>query len=312
MAEGEVKSLESESKLRPESIAVVELTLYPSWYPGVVESIGDTDKVRGDLALQSIAAGLTNGYSMVVADGGSSAAFQEKLSGSPEITFVRRQEPGRGAGRRQGFLVASEIDGVKAILRVEPEKVSIVQEYAPQIVLPILKGEADIVVPKRNPTLHQSTYPAYQWESEVATNRKYNDLLHKTRLLPRDQSLDMFFGPFAFRNDPQILQLFLEKYEFTLISSTGIRKYAQPENWSAGYFFPVVKALYQGLRVVSVEVDFQYPEIQRRNEETTAEGSLDRFIAHRASQKWGLLDELIHFIRYLRGDPKSGLKIPEQ
>ncbi|MDP2684887.1 MAG: hypothetical protein Q8P20_07690 [bacterium] len=308
MAEIQVNRPEGEVRVRPESIAVVELTLYPSWYPDSTQSIGDTDKIRGDLALQSIAAGQANGYRIVVADGDSSTAFKEELAKYTAITYVGRQEETRGAGRRQGFLVASAIDGVEVIIRTEPEKVSIVSEYAPQITLPILEGKADIVVPKRNPNLHQSTYPLYQWESEVSANKKYNDLLHKTGLLPEDQSLDMFFGPIAFRNVPEILELFLEKYEFTLPSSIGIRKFVEPENWSDGYFFSVVKALHQGLKVVSVEVDFKYPEKQRQNEETTAQGAIDEFVAKRAQQKWGLLDELIHFIRYLRQDPKSGLK----
>ncbi len=285
MAETQRKESETEFRLKPESIAVVELTLYPSWYPGDVRSIGDTDKVRGDLALESIAGGVTEGYHMVVADGGSSFAFQEELSAFPEISFVRRQEQGRGAGRRQGFKAASATPEVEAILRVEPEKVSVVGEFIPQIMRPILEGEADIVVPKRNPELHQRTYPTYQWESEVAANKRYNDLLHKTGLLPTDQFLDIFFGPVAFRNAPAVLQLFLERYNFTLPTLTGIRRFVEPENWSDGYFFSVVKALHQGLKVASVEVDFKYPEKQKQNEETTAQGAIDEFVAKRAQQK---------------------------
>lgn len=49
-------------KLKPESIAIVELTLYLNWYPGSIKSIGDIDKIRGDLALQFIAKGIKNSY----------------------------------------------------------------------------------------------------------------------------------------------------------------------------------------------------------------------------------------------------------
>lgn len=307
MPENNAAKLETEFKLRPSAVAVVALTLYPLWYPGVTKSIGDTDKVRGDLAIEAITSGVGHGYHMVVGDGGSSIAFEDELAKFSGITFFRRQEKGRGAGRRQGFEIASAISGVEAVLRVEPEKVSIVGEFIPQIMQPLLEGKADIVVPRRNPHLHQSTYPQYQWESEVAANKKYNDLLHKTGLLPQDQFLDMFFGPIAFRNNPEVRELFLERYNFTLPTSTGIRRFVEPENWSDGYFFSVVKALHQGFKVTTVEVDFKYPESQRQNEETTAEGSIDKFIEKRREQKYGLLDELIHFVRYLRNDSKSGL-----
>lgn len=246
--------------------------------------------------------GETRGYHTVVSDGGSSPFFLEELRVFRSIVLVPRKGTERGEGRRQGFKIASEIEGVKILIQNQGEKPLVVLNV-PDIAIPILNGNTDVVVPRRNPALHETTYPEYQWKSEVAANQKYNGLLHKTGLLGPDEFLDMFFGPFAFRNDPKILKLFFEKYEFTLPNSTGVRKYARPEVWSDGYFFSIVKALHEGFRVASVEVDFRYPETQRKNEET-----LEGFMHKRAGQKWGLLDELIHFIRYLHDDPKSGFR----
>lgn len=297
---------EGELKLKPGSVALIYGTFFPKWYPGKLRSVGDTDKVRGDLTLKCMAKAEQRGYPSVVSDGGSTADFLERLRGFKSILLVIRKGIERGEGRRQGFKAASEITGVEVLLQNQGEKPSIVLD-APKIAFPIQKGDADIIVPRRNPALHKATYPEFQWKSEVSSNAKYNGLLHRTGLLPEDEYLDMFFGPFAFRNDPKILELFFEKYEFVL-PATGIKKYVQPELWSDGYFFSIVKALHEGHKVSSVEVDFRYPKIQRKNEETTEKGAVDQFTKKRVAQKWGLLDELIHFIRLLRNDPKSGLR----
>src|SRR3989344_784863 len=261
--------------MRPDSVAVTGITFYPNWYRGSLRSIGDADKVRGDLALDSIAAGIRNGYRMVVADGASSSAFKDELSQLAGLTLVERRGMERAEGRRQGYVVASGINGVEAIIKTELEKLQVVQRDIPELVSPIIRQDAVIVVGKRNPTLHQQTYPEYQWESEVEANARFNELLHQTGLLHQGESLDMFFGPVAFANRPDILGLFLEKYQFTLPSDSGIRKYVNPEDWSDGYFFSIVKALHQGLNVQSVEVDFHYPDLQRRNEETSDKGAVD-------------------------------------
>jgi len=295
-------------KLKPKSIAVIELTLYPNWYPGKVKSIGDTDKVRGNLALQSINWGIKRGYRMVISDAGSSPTFQKELSKFSQIIFLKRQGETRAAGRRQGILAASVIKGVKVILRTEPEKVSIVKDCIPQISSPILRGKTDIVAPKRNPILFHQTYPKYMWQSEIAGNKNYNNLLHKFNLLPKNQSFDAFFGPIAFSNRPEILQLFLEKYTVIRHPFSKIGKYVNPEEWSNNYLFPVIKALYQGLKVMSKEINFRYPKEQKLNEETIDNGSLSKFMTKRKEQRLGFIEELICFIKYLHNDSKSGLK----
>lgn len=292
---------------KPESIAVVLTTFYPQWYKGELKSISDTDKVRGDLALQTIAGGTEKGYSIVVGDAESSPEFITELGRIPDITFFKREEVARGVGRRQGYLKAKQIDGIKGILRVEAEKVSVVSKLTSRIMGPILRGEADIVVPMRNDDIWRLTHPAYMRASEIRANKKYNDILHIVGLLSQDVSLEWFFGPVAFANKPEILDLFLEKYEFTSFSKYEAGISLSPEDWSNSMLFPVVKALYLGLKVISVEIPFEYPSTQRQNEETAVAGSLDKFIAKRNHQRQKILTELIHFIRLLQANPKSRL-----
>lgn len=307
MPNPEVRKSEAEFEMKPESIAVVLTTSYPHWYPGEIRSVSDTDKVRGNLALDSIAAGVKNGFRVVVGDVYSSSEFLDELTKYPEITFFIREEEARGAGRRQGYLIASALEGVKGILRPEAEKASIVSDFAPQIMAPILRGEADIVAPKRNDGIWRLTHPEYMWKSEMRANKKYNQILHQMCLLPKDISLEWFFGPVAFANTPEVLGLFMEKYEFASLSKYEARISPAPEDWSNSMLFPVVKALYLGLRVLSVEVPFEYPPTQRENEETAISGSVEKFLDKRNKQRLMIVTELIHLIRHLQASPKNRL-----
>lgn len=294
---------------QPEAVAIVLLTRYLGWYPGELKNIGDTDKVRGDLALESIRAGVETGYNLIISDAGSNQEFLGQLSGLP-VTILDRQAGSRGVGRRQGFSAASRINGVEAIMRTEPEKVELIKEFVPNLMVSLINNEADIVVPKRNQELFKGSYPAYMYKSEVDAMEKYNKLLRRFRLLPQDEYLDLFFGPIAFRNTPEIIELFMHKFEFTKYSEVGIRKYPQPDEFSDAQTFPILEALHKGFRVRSIEINFVYPQIQKENEESIEMGSEVAFRDKRRGQKWGFLDEAIHFIRYLRNpnDPKSGLR----
>ena len=294
--------------LKTKSIAVVLLTSYPDWYPGKAKSIADTDKVRGDLALQAITKGVVMGYRVVVGDWISSAGFLKRINKFCKITIFKRKCADRGLGRHQAYLIASGFEGIRVILRTEPEKVSIIEEFIPKIISPIAKGEADIVVAKRSPPLFRSSYPKFMWKSETAGNKKYNNLLHKLGLLESDQNLDAFFGPIAFCNDPSILRLFLERYKFMFPLSIDASRYGAPAELSNSYLFPIVKALYQRIKVSSVEVDFRYPKSQKQNEESVDKDSVHKFISKRKGQHVGIIEDLIHFKKYLAGDPKNVLR----
>lgn len=287
-----------ELEINPRSVAITAITFYPNWYPGEVQGNADTDKIRGDLALESIRKAKQIGYQAVIADGPSSPAFKDNLAGLG-VEVLERDKMQRAVGGRQTIERASTLDEVRVILRTELEKVSLVEDCVSLIAQPILEGRADIVVPKRNEELYVETYPDYMHASETKGRRLFNNLMHKVGLLPEDQTLEFLFGAVALSNDPNILALFMEQYAFQG-PRVGGWKYIEPEEWSDIQLFPIVKALYLGYRVEGVEVPFRYPLKQRENEELNR----DNFAEKRKQQRMGLISELIQFLRTLSTDPK--------
>ena len=266
-------------RVNPELIAIAATTLYPNWYPGPLENIGDTDKVRGDLALELVRIVKMAGYQLVIADGASSEAFKQELS-ELKVLVVSRNNPQRAMGRKLAIQKAAKLDGVKVIIRTEPEKISIVEMFAQTIALPIINGEVDIVVPNREDNHFRQSYPGYMYDSEKIWNKKYNHLLHKTGLLPPNQILDIAFGPVALRNDQLITSLF--------------------EEYSEAQTFPLVKALSFGLRILTIEIPFAYPPTQKQNENTEEGGAKAKFIEKRNQQRKTALTELTDYIRLLK------------
>ncbi len=283
-------------RIDPKSIAIATITYFPKWYKGTLKSIKHTDKIRGDLALESCKSAAKLGYQMVVVNGGSSKTFAKELSSIKGIIVIRRRGKKRSPGKRMGIRIASKLPGVKVIVISEAEKVSIVTDCIPQIVEPIINDLADVVVPKREQNLFKSTYPQYMFESEMEGNKIYNEVLTANNLLRSNlESLDMFFGPRAFRNDPKIISLFMKRYH--ILSS----EYFDSEEWSNTLYFPIILALKKGFVVKSITVPFSYPKIQKENEEKNAK---DMFFEKRKTQRLGLLIELLHFISFIREDKK--------
>lgn len=290
-----------ESTFSPGKVAVTMTTSYPGWYQGELRSIGDTDKVRGDIALGTIKSGIDKGFNLVVSDFRSVQAFMDELIRQP-IALAERTGLDRASGRRQVITLGSKIPGVEVIIRTEPEKDSLLQSIG-LVSQPILSGDADIVIPKRNPADFERTYPGYMHASEIDANARLNKLLRMVSLRRiQDPDLDIFFGPTVIANRPEILSLFEKDYEVRdgKTYTAGVRKYLAPGNFSNAQSFPVIEALHQGLSVASVEVPFEYPARQRENELARE----DEFIAKRREQKWGIVDEALSFIKYLR-DPQN-------
>lgn len=290
--------MQTNTKTNPESIAFALITCYPKWYQGKLKNLTDTDKIRGDLALEFTRKAKRKGHQVVIADRVSSKSFREELS-RIGITVISRKVPERGPGKRLAIQKAATLKGIKIIIKTEPEKVNLVEKSIPAITLPIIKGQADIVVPKRERKLFIQSYPNYMHHSEDLWNSKYNSLLHKAKLLPYDQTLDVSFGPLVIRNNPEIISLFMETYTFI-----GREEDAYPEESSNAQMFPIVKALFLGLRVVSLEVPFTYPKLQKENESTDLEGLKTKFIAKRVRQRRWAITELIHYIHLLSPNSK--------
>ncbi len=179
-------------------------TFYPKWYQGPLRSINHTDKIRGDLALELIHKAAKQGYAVVVIDGLSTKTFYKTVKNIPGVILKRRISYKRSPARRLSCQVASKIPQVEVIFYTEPEKVDIAT-YLPQIIQPLLRYEADIVIPKRELTAFKSTYPGFQYLSEEEGNKLYNEYMHLHHGQHIEENFDMFFGPRAFRNKPTIL-----------------------------------------------------------------------------------------------------------
>lgn len=288
-----------ERVIKGHEIGVATATFYPTWEKiSNVSSDASVDQVRGDLALETIHAAIENGYQLAVVDGGSSPDFIEML-GLMGVTVEAERERGMSASRRQAFEIVQGMDGVEVICWTEPEKLAIARDCIDEAAKPILDGVADIVVPKRGAEAF-ATYPDYQVEFEMTSNHLWNDILKRHHLLLEDaEELDAWIGPRLFKNDPEVVDLFMGKYEYVSDIQSGLKKDA-PELWPNAIFLPLVAALHKGYRVMSVDVPYRHPASQTANEQDSK-----TFRAKRAIQQENILKTTIHFIRHLEDSSRS-------
>lgn len=302
MVEIKEKQPIQELEVEPHSVAVATTTFYPRWYPGEIQDHDLTDKVRGDLALKLIKEAAGKGYQIALVDGGSSQEFLSEV-GLMNVVVRPELERGMSASRRQAFEAARILKGVKVICWTEPEKISIIRDCLPNAVLPILNGEADIVVPARNDLSFQS-YPDYQAEEEKRANREWNAILKARGFLPKDDpDLDVWFGPKFFRNAPEILRLFLDKYEFRK-RDLPLDKIIDPELWPNATFLPIVAALHRGFQVKSVPVPYIHPK-----EQTEIEINNPLFVRKRDIQRKNIIVNTIHFIKMLQNNQRGRMEL---
>lgn len=138
----------------------------------------DTDGIRGDLALEMIRNALGCGIRIVACDGGSSLEFISALENfkSEGLTVVKSEVAGRAPQRRRAYETAALLPGSKIIIYTQAEKISLI-DHLTEISKPILEGQADVIVLKRNAQLFEETYPDYMIESEFRVNRTYDWLM---------------------------------------------------------------------------------------------------------------------------------------
>jgi glycosyltransferase involved in cell wall biosynthesis len=296
-----IRNESSETLFNPRSVAIVTGTFYPGWYEGDARDPLSVDKLRGDLALQSFRSAQQQNFQLVVVDGGSSEAFKKSLEQNGTYFEMQKETGGAGPARRQGLNHAESISGVKVICQTEPEKISIVSDCIKIASAPILRSEADIVVPKRNEESF-STYPKYQVEQEQKANKLYNQILRSRGLLKEnDPDLDFWIGARFIANKPHVTDLFKKTYQYRK-DNTTLDKRLNVDMYSNPLFFPIVEALYKGLRVKSIEVPYKHPQAQ-----TAFEDKNPSFDRRRGTQKRTIVAELVNFIRYLENSPKTRL-----
>lgn len=275
----------SDEVLTPGSISIFTTTYYKNWRPDVV-NLDDVDTSRGNVSLITFERAIVFGYKVVVVDGGSSSEYIGKLK---DLGVMVVQQVGRGMvqAKREALIASLDQNPLVHVL-IQAEKDSVIDSI-PAIVKPIIDNTADLVMVGRDPKLFAETYPGFQHESEVWGNRWCNRLANFLDLLPDGVSFDWFFGVKVFRNDPRIVELFMQKYN--VIGDSALN----PDRYTNFDFFPILAALSSGNRVASVDVPFSYPPEQKAMEEARA----SEFIEKREMQRRTILKEFALYIRWL-------------
>lgn len=286
-------------------IAIASATHYPKWYRGKLRSVKHTDKVRGDLAVEFCKKVLNLGCKLVIVDGRSSKTFIKELHNIDKIQIFKRRRSKRSPARRLAIKIVSRLPDVKIIVLTEPEKISLLN-FLPQITRPLFKDEVDIIVPKREESFFKSTYPSYMHESEIEANKLYNEALRSQGLLSlKNEDLDMFFGPRIFINNKQVISLFMKRFVINYEKLMHSSEYLDPEEYSNTLFFPIVFALKKKLRIKSLTIPFEYPKIQKENEEKMAN---ELFIEKRKAQRLSILLNLMYLIGFIKKESASKIK----
>jgi hypothetical protein len=158
---------------------------------------------------------------------------------------------GKGGSLRQAVAVASDKlkpQGLAAVCFTEPEKVDFIN-HVWDVARPLLEDKADVVVPMRNRSLFELTYPIEQYHSESFANLHFDSLARQYDGF-KDVNIDWTFGPFAF--NATLANKWLEY--------TG-------NSWDA-QMIPYVRGIRNdGWRVQSVEVNFKHPSEMKEQEQ---------------------------------------------
>ncbi|MEY2664696.1 MAG: hypothetical protein RIT04_504 [Candidatus Parcubacteria bacterium] len=221
--------------------------------------------LRYKIALETIKNAVAAGYKIIVLDDSPDELNIPNDFKCLGAIVYKQTEKGFGNSRREIFLLSKkecDENGYKAVVWLEPEKDDIVR-LIPQIVEPIIKGQADISIPFRTETSWRS-YPAFQIQSEQAGNKELAELIHRS-------DLDCYFGPIAYSKDAI-------KY-VTTMKPIDIGEGKIVDNYIPQYAPSL--ALRYGARIVSVPVDFIYNTKQKNEEDVVMK---DEFVEKRKRQ----------------------------
>ena len=119
-------------------------TSYPQWYSGPLQSIADTDKVRGDLALEFFGQCQKRKIPVVTVDSQSAGTFIEAVSIFRNVKLLVRPNYKRSPSRRLAIKEVSKIPQIKYIILTEPEKVSLITDCLDLIEQHLLKNNFDL------------------------------------------------------------------------------------------------------------------------------------------------------------------------
>ncbi len=277
-------------------VCVVTTTKFPGWSEN--GPLYNIDKIRGDIALETIDAASKRGINMVVVDGGSSQSFLQRILGN--TIDLRLQEGGLGisASRVYGFTEAVKKTDTKVVVWMEPEKTDFLLRGLVSVLHIMRRRDVDVVIPKRSAKSLEK-YPKYQQHTESIGNRLWNEILRSHGLLsPESEDFDVFFGPRAFRNKLDIVDVFSGRYDFLELSDEDM--------YSPVYdnliFYSVMLSLNRGLAVKSVEVEYT----PNKKQVDLEEANID-MAKKRDAQLEGIVKSAVSFANYLKKDSKRVL-----
>ncbi len=220
------KMYSMDQKSSESSIVVCMITRYRQCNPD--------EEFRKKLAICTIKEAKKLGYAVIVIDDGSDKLFVDTILAEGVEVFPNKGST-YGSGRKEAISAGFDTDK-HVVAIIEPEKFSFVKNIAASA-KPILDGKADIVIPKR---LSLKSYPVMQQHSESFVNIIWKKL---TGL-----DLDIMFGPQMISHDAC---KFYTSYD---------GKYG--DKWDA-LIIPIIKAIKDGMRCISSDVDFEYPTEQK-------------------------------------------------
>lgn len=199
-------------------------------------------EVRVPLALRMLEEAQSRGYSVVAVDGGSPPEFLAAMI-ERGATVHSQEAKGMGPAHRQVFRLAAEAAGADGFVNwVEAEKWQLVRNLI-YVNYPVLKGEADLVMPGRAETGFRS-YPPEQMHQEKFCNLALRAIT--------GIEADWFWGPFAANR--AAIQHFIDYHE------------ENEERSYNGRSVPKIRCIAAGLRVRGVTVGYTHPPAQTAEE----------------------------------------------
>jgi hypothetical protein len=207
----------------------------------------EVDRVRYELVIKMAREAVELGYSLSIADGNSSDEFLQALE-KTGATVQLHDNQSMGYRRRKACEIAYAT-GRPFIGWLEPEKAGYPQ-FAHLISQPLLE-DADMVIAGRQSL---ESYPRLQQQTEDLMNQFLSKL---TRL-----EADWAFAPMTWRWNESNLFLLYDGHH--------------GDTWDS-VFIPKIDAIKSGLKVVTINVDYQYPEEQYAAENNDRTMELKRF-----------------------------------
>jgi hypothetical protein len=217
-------------------VGIITSTYYPDGNDPV-------QKVRAELAVESIRALGFAGFPVTVIDGGSDESiFPTHELGAHVMTVddndmvFTRQLAAASVVQRSPYLTH--------VVWTEPEKnlAGVIQEWIDRAEA----EDASVLIPMRK---HMESYPLHQQLSERAGNEDLACVFGR-------EFGDHYFGPRVFRRGA-VVNHWLRDYD----------EYKTDERRWASIYSPVLSALAAGERVVGLPVHFEYPASQRKVED---------------------------------------------